>query len=538
MFLVINSLIVILSVFVPFLTYFIASHFTNEEFSLLISLGIGLLIVLLDIFIIHRRIFKPLTYIEKTFQQLAEGDYTVNFKRERSFGKINSFGDQIIADIRSMMSDILTASEKTYVSTSNLKDHIEEANNSNQLVAQAVAEIAASSEKQTDNIYLAKSEIEQFVISADTVKEKANHTMSRINMLDQVVQEMQSVFQRVHQGIEETALSSERSFKGFNELETEISRISHIVGTVSDIASQTNLLALNAAIEAARAGENGRGFAVVADEVRKLAEESEQAAQEIHQIVQVILKGMQELADLIKTNFLTVRSDVEQVDLAQKHLGALVHEFHPMAEAVMEIVASATNQYESSQIVDSAVREIATLSEQSMSEAQSSASMTESQAALTGEISKSAGELVRVSQELRKLSTKLAEGKDGMSTQMLNKIQKGFQELEELGRQERIYKIDKIHCKEIFGKAKGKTLDVLHFIDPNGEVIYTTSSSQANRSYRAWFLHAKKGEKYCSEPYFSAVTHNNYSVVTISVPVYSRAGQIVAILGANIVKDC
>lgn len=68
------------------------------------------------------------------------------------------------------------------------------------------------------------------------------------------------------------------------------------------------------------------------------------------------------------------------------------------------------------------------------------------------------------------------------------------------------------------------------------EVVIT--SDAFIRSYRAWFLHAKKGEKYCSEPYFSAVTHNNYSVVTISVPVYSRAGQMVAILGANIVKDC
>ncbi len=72
-----------------------------------------------------------------------------------------------------------------------------------------------------------------------------------------------------------------------------------LVKNIDDIAFQTNLLALNAAIEAARAGEAGAGFAVVADEVRSLAQRVGETARKTADLIQAIVKGIQNGVDLV-----------------------------------------------------------------------------------------------------------------------------------------------------------------------------------------------------------------------------------------------
>lgn len=70
-----------------------------------------------------------------------------------------------------------------------------------------------------------------------------------------------------------------------DKLRKELESVGEMAEAITAISQQTGLLALNASIEAARAGEHGKGFAVVASEVRKLADQANDSAERIRELL-------------------------------------------------------------------------------------------------------------------------------------------------------------------------------------------------------------------------------------------------------------
>jgi len=112
-------------------------------------------------------------------------------------------------------------------------------------------------------------------------------------------------------------LGYSRSIEAILENTATINKITEDIQYISD---QTNLLALNAAIEAARAGEHGRGFSVVAEEVRKLSDRTNQASNDITQIVGKVNNSVEAISKSLGENRNKTESKKESVNSAVKSL--------------------------------------------------------------------------------------------------------------------------------------------------------------------------------------------------------------------------
>lgn len=189
-------------------------------------------------------------------------------------------------------------------------------------------------------------------------------------------------------------------------LDSKSKEIGKILTIMSEIAEQTNLLALNAAIEAARAGEHGKGFAVVADEVRKLAEESQQSAKQIENLIKETqidshktVQSMQEVNSNVEKGLEITKLTEEKFTLVNDKMAEMVaktDQIRKEAEAVIQAVNEVAN---SSAIIQDNAKENA-------GSAEHVAVTTEEQLATMEEITSSAEVLAEMSEKLQQLIQK------------------------------------------------------------------------------------------------------------------------------------
>jgi len=173
------------------------------------------------------------------------------------------------------------------------------------------------------------------------------------------------------------------------------------VDTISGLAGQTNLLALNAAIEAARAGEQGRGFAVVAEEVRKLAEQSQDAAKKIAELIGEIQEDTDKAVVAMTDGTREVKTGAEVVNAAGSAFKEIADLVTQVSSQVKEISAAIQQMASGSQQIVAAVKRIDGLSKKSASESQTVSAATEEQLASMEEIANSSEALAKLAQDLQ-----------------------------------------------------------------------------------------------------------------------------------------
>ena len=351
-----------------------------------------------------RRIAKPLGQVAAAAGSIASGDLNqkkIEYNGNDELGDLAQAVNTMVINLRSVVSQMSKASEQVAASSEQLTASAEQSAVAAGQVAETVTAVAAGTATQVEAVDQAVSVVKQMASAIDNiaanssnVSQKSGDTARAAVAGGQAVSEATAQMEVINASVSQSAQVVKR-------LGESSKQIGEIVDVISGIAGQTNLLALNAAIEAARAGEQGRGFAVVAEEVRKLAEQSQEAALKIADIIG-------EIQGETETAVTTMTKGTEEVArgteaIAQtgerfKHIVELVQDLNGQ---IQEISAAAEELSASSEEVVASVDSIKDVASETAGNTQTISASAEEQSASMEEIAASSQALSRMAEELQ-----------------------------------------------------------------------------------------------------------------------------------------
>ena len=355
----------------------------------LITIGIG--------YYFYRLIGGFLSEFLDVSQRVYHGDMTINLDYDTpdEFGKIAHSYNDTLGKIRNITAKIQDIANELTDSAETMSTGVNESAQVVTSIADSINGIAELSVSQNKNVDSASSALNNIISGVNDVAELAKQTASHASQVGTTVNQGIEGINVISQHIDRVEAMVSTSAEQVDTLGHRSEEIGQIVETIVNISGQTNLLALNAAIEAARAGEHGRGFAVVAEEIRKLAEDSQEAAQHIAELIGTIQEETKKAVDAMHHGNKGVHQGSEVVKEAMEEFSQVTG----MVDSMVDQMARVARHIENVSVQSNHVIEAATCVSQD----------SDKIAGETQQVSAASEEQSATMQELANENTKLAD---------------------------------------------------------------------------------------------------------------------------------
>ena len=241
---------------------------------------------------------------EKVIGALADGNLTLGVE-EKLLGRNDEIGDmarsveKLKQELFEIISDIKKSSGILNASGESLSQMAENSSATTNEMSKVIEDLSKGAVSQAE-------EIEEASVHIGEMGHVIEEIVSSVDGLDDTSAKMKNASDESSVIIRQLSESNDRTTQAINRIGRQIEAtndsvqmIHAAVELITSIASQTSLLALNASIEAARAGEHGKGFAVVASEIQKLAEQSNDSAEKIKDIIRDLLSEAEQTVNVM-----------------------------------------------------------------------------------------------------------------------------------------------------------------------------------------------------------------------------------------------
>jgi methyl-accepting chemotaxis protein len=381
----------------------INSEIRQAVLVMLVILVIAVVLASVTAVYVARGTSKPIKELAIAAGRIADGDLSRKFNLV-GVEEVNQLAlslDKMREDLKVIILSIMASAEQVSATSEQLTASTEQAAQATNLVASTIGEVAEGADKQVAAIDTTGTIVEKMSVGIQQAATNVNTVMRISDKTADAAQEGDKSVDAVTvqmSSIERTVTHSAQAVTKLGERSKEIGEI---VETISGIAGQTNLLALNAAIEAARAGEQGRGFAVVAEEVRKLAEQSQEAAKHIAELIIEIQTETDKAVIAMNEGTHEVKVGTEVVNMAGQAFKEIVALTGQVSVQVKDISVAMQQTASGSQQIVVSVRDIDEISKDTAGQTQTVSAATEEQAASMEQIAASSRALAKMAEELQ-----------------------------------------------------------------------------------------------------------------------------------------